>query len=185
MANQARVTSLDAIEAFRSSLIVFLNEARRCLDEVVDEVRRTRSWLEHDQWLHWEGEIRRRQKRLDQAQQELFGARLSGLREVSPQQQMAVRRAKEAVAHAEEKLRNVKRWRRNYDSVVEPLSKGLESFRWILDVEMPKALVYLVQVQKTLEGYAEIATSAAQPAPAPPRDSEANSPASPESQPPI
>lgn len=74
MGNQARVTTTDAFESFRASLILFLGKARRSVDDAGDEVRRTRLWLQHDQILHWDGEIRRRTKTLDQAQQELRSA---------------------------------------------------------------------------------------------------------------
>ena len=33
MADQARVTSIDALEHFRSRLIIFLGKGRRCIDE--------------------------------------------------------------------------------------------------------------------------------------------------------
>ena len=52
---QAKVTSLDALEAFRSSAIVFASKARRAVDQASDEVRRTRYWLEGDRRTFWEG----------------------------------------------------------------------------------------------------------------------------------
>ena len=64
---QANITSLEALDSFRSSLIVFLTKARRSLDEAGEEVRRTRQWVQHDQRTHWEGEFRRRTKQLEQA----------------------------------------------------------------------------------------------------------------------
>ncbi|MEQ1860500.1 MAG: hypothetical protein ABMA13_11245 [Chthoniobacteraceae bacterium] len=168
MADQAKVTSIDVLESFRVALISFLSESRRSLDEVTDAVRRTRMWLETDQRTHWEGQIRRRQKVLQEAEAELFGAKLSPLREVSAKQQEAVRRARRAVAEAEEKLRNVKKWNRDYDSVVEPMTKRLEGLRYFLDHDMIKALAFLVQAQKTLEGYAEVQLQNPAPAPAEP-----------------
>ncbi len=77
MAEQVKVTSIDALETFRASLIIFLTEAHRSLDEVGDAVRRTRQWVQSDQRMHWEGEIRRRKKILDAAEAEFFGARLA------------------------------------------------------------------------------------------------------------
>ena len=46
MAEQAKVTSLHALESFRADLIVFISEAHRAVDEVGDEVRRTRYWIQ-------------------------------------------------------------------------------------------------------------------------------------------
>jgi chromosome segregation ATPase len=174
MAEQAKVTSIDALESFRSAMIVFLTDARRSLDEVGDAVRRTKQWLENDQRAKWESEIRRRNKILSEAQQELFGSRISNLKTASAQKEEAVRKARRAVAEAEEKLRNVKKWNKNYDSIVEPMIKQLEGLRGYLDHDMIKSLSYLVQAQKTLEGYSEMAPPP-ESAP-PPSDSQPGTP---------
>jgi hypothetical protein len=152
MATHAKVTSLDALETFRAALIVFMTKAHRSLDEVGDEIRRTRQWIENDRRLHWEGEIRRRRRALEQAEQELFSARLSKFLEAS-RRQLAVRKAKEAVAEAEEKLRAVKLWNQKYDAAADPMAKGLEGLRHFIERQMPGAVSFLVQAQKILEAY--------------------------------
>lgn len=158
MADQAKVTSFEALEAFRTNLILFLAKANNRVDEVGDEIRRTRGWLQNDQRLHWEGEIRRRRQVLGQAEQELLSAKLSAFRENLAVEMMAVRRAKQALAEAEKKLQNVKQWTRNYETCVQPLAKKLESLRGVLDHEMPMAISHLLQTQKNLEAYAESGT---------------------------
>lgn len=175
MADQARVTSFDALESFRTNLILFLNKARLRLDEVGGEIRRTRGWLQSDQRLHWEGEIRRRRRTLDQAEQELLNARMSSFRDNYSVEMMAVRRAKLACSEAEEKLQNVKRWSRNYESSIAPLAKKLESLRGVLDHELPKAISYLLRTQEALESYAE--TGAPRDASKPPPGQEEPAPA--------
>ena len=155
MATQVRVTSLDALEALRSALIIFLTKSRRSLDDARDDARRTRQWIQHDQRFHWEGQVRQRQKKLDQVEQELLSAKLSGLRDNLVFQQNAVRKAKAALVEAEEKLRTVKRWARDFDNAADPLLKRLEGLRQYLDFELPNAITYLVQAQRTLEAYTE------------------------------
>jgi len=155
MANQVRVTSLDALESLRSALIIFLTKSRRSLDDARDDARRTRQWIQHDQRFHWEGQVRQRQKKLDQVEQELLSAKLSGLRDNLVFQQNAVRKAKAALVEAEEKLRCVKRWARDFDNAADPLLKRLEGLRQYLDFELPDAIAYLVQAQRTLEAYTE------------------------------
>ena len=159
MAQQARVTSLDALEAFRAQLILFLHKAHARLAEVEDEIRKTRVWLQSEQRLYWEGEIRRRDRALAQAQQELMSAKLSSLRQNIAPEQMAVRRAKEALAEAEQKLRNVKLWTRNFESVFEPLTRKLETLRSVFEFDLPKALTFIAQAQQTLDSYVEAAPS--------------------------
>lgn len=155
MAEQAKVTRLDALESFRASLIVFLAKARRSVDEVCDEVKRTRHWLQHEQRLHWETQVKKRQKVLDQAQQELMSARFSEFVDTPSMQQLAVRKARRALEEAQEKLRLVKVWNRDFDNLADPLVRKLESLRFYLDHELPEGVSFLSQAQRTLESYAE------------------------------
>jgi hypothetical protein len=154
MADQAKITSLDALESFRASLIVFLTKARQSTDEVRDAVRRTRQWLEQEQRTYWESQIRVRRRAVDQATQELFSARLSEFVDKTPKQAV-LRKAKAALEEAEEKLRNTKKWNSNFDAAADPLTKRLESLRQFLDDELPKGIAFLVQAQRTLEAYSE------------------------------
>jgi hypothetical protein len=158
MANQVRVTSLDALETFRAHLIIFLAKAVGAVDEVGDEVRRTRSWVHNDQRLFWETQIKKRRRALDQAQGEYMNARLSKLQDNTAAQKQAVLKAKRELAEAEEKLLAVKTWIRNFDHCTDPLMKRMSGLRQFLDFDMPKAVAFLVQAQKTLEEYTQIPT---------------------------
>ena len=167
MADKAQVTSLEALEAFRSRLIVYLSQARPALEEVSAEVIRTRTWLETDQRAHWEGQLRRRLKALEQAQQALFSSRLGVLRKESAAEQMAVHRAKHAAEEAETKLRVIKKWSREFDGRVQPLVKQTEKLHTVLTNDMVKAVNFLTQAIGTLAAYAEIQPAAAASAPGP------------------
>ena len=160
----AHVTSTDAIESFRANLVVYLAKTRPLLEDACDEVIRTRQWLQQDRRMHWENQVRRRTRELDNANQALYSARLANLREVTTAEQTAVLRAKRALTEAEEKLRLVKRWTLEFDQRVGPLVKQLEQLRTMLSNDMPKAALHLAQVLKTLEAYANVAPSAISPA---------------------
>ena len=82
---------------FRAALIVFTSRARPALEEISSDVLRTRLWLENDQRRFLENELRQRNKKLDQAKQELFTARLSDFQETTSLLQMTVNRAQHAV----------------------------------------------------------------------------------------
>lgn len=157
MPQKAQVTSLEAIELFRSNLIVYLSQARPALDEVSAEVMRTRMWLEDEQRLYWESQMRRRTKELEQAQQALFSARLGALRNETAAEQFAVHRAKEAVTQADLKLRILKKWTRDFEGRVQPLVKQMEKLHLVLSNDMVKAVTYLNQAISTLAAYAEAA----------------------------
>ena len=157
MPERAHVTSVDALEAFRASLILYVSKARPTVEEVSADVVRTRQWLQNDQRMHWEGQLRRRQKTLEQAQQALLSARMSQLRHESSAELMAVQRAKRAVEEAEGKLKILKQWNREFDSRVDPLVKQLEKLHTVLAHDMGQAAAYLSRAIETLAAYAEIA----------------------------
>jgi hypothetical protein len=167
----AHVTSVESLEAFRASLVLYLSKARPALDEVSADVVRTRLWLQNDQRLRWENELRRRTKVLEQAQQALFSAGISTLRTANDTEKMAVHRAKYAVEEAAAKLKLVKQWSREFDSQTDPLVKQLEKLQTILTNDMLKALSSLAGAIKSLEAYAEVlspgASAEALPAGAP------------------
>jgi hypothetical protein len=167
MAERARVTSVEAIEAFRARLLVYLSKARPTLEEVSNEVMRTRQWLQSDQRRHWENELRGRAKKLERAQAELFAAAASKLQQASTVQQMAVRKAQAAFREAEEKLSLLKKWDRELENRSEPLLKLTDQLHDFLVTEMPRAVNYLNQVLKSLEAYAEVAAPGSRATPPP------------------
>ena len=171
MPERAKVTSLEAIETFRARLIIYRDKAGRVLDEVGEDVIRTRVWLQTDRVTFWEGQIRRRHKELEMRQQELFSAQLSGMRDASFVQQQAVQRARRSISEAEDKLRLVKQWSRQYDQRVEPLGKQVEKLRHNLIHDLGHAIAFLSEVTKTLAEYAEMSPASSAPK-APPASSE-------------
>jgi len=164
--NQAKVTSSEALDFFRANLIIFQGKARRSLDDAADELRRTRMWLQHDQRVRWENELKTCRQKLARAEQELLSAKLSGLRDNITFQVNAVRKAQAALAHAEEKQRHVKKWNQNFDAIADPLGKRLEGLRQFLDFNLPKGISFLVQASRIIEEYAETHQIPTAPAPA-------------------
>jgi hypothetical protein len=161
MPERAHVTSVDALESFRSNLIVYLSKARPTLEEVSADVQRMRDWLEGEQRTYWENEFKRRHRALAEAQAAVFSSKLSNLREVSAAELMAVRRAKRDLDEAEAKLRVVKQWNRVFDNRVEPLVKQMEKLHTVLASDMVKAVGFLKQAIDTLHNYAGVMPASA------------------------
>jgi hypothetical protein len=161
MPDRARVTSVEALEAFRASLIIYLSKARPALEEISSDVQRMRGWLETDQRSHWMNEVRRRSQVLQEAQQALFSAKLSTFREAGSVEQLMVHRAKRALDEADAKLRVVKQWNRVFDNQTAPLVKQMEKLHTVLTHDMVQAVAYLSQAINTLEAYADLAPPAA------------------------
>ncbi len=161
MADQARISNLDAIESFRTALIIFISKTRQSLETAQDAVKKTRSWLQLEQPAYWSAQIKLRQKKLDQAQQELMSARLSEFVDTPSMQQMAVRKARAALEEAQAKLLRTKTWARDYDRTVDPLARKLDSFRDFIENDLALAVAHLVEIQKILDAYNETPAPAA------------------------
>jgi hypothetical protein len=157
MAERARITSVEAIEAFRANLILYLSKARPTVEEVSNDVLRAKQWLQNDQRRLWENEIRVRNKKLEQEKEELFNATLSRLHETTALQQMAVNRAQRAVREAEATLVVLKKWDRELENRSAPLLKQVDQLLGFLTAEMPRAVAHLSQVVKTLDAYTGVA----------------------------
>jgi len=168
MNQQAHVTAVAELDAFRASLIVYLDKAGRVLDDVRQEVVGTRLWLQSDRQVHWKHEIRKRTKLLDQAEQELFTARLSDHPAAVQDRRRAVDRARRAVTEAEQRLTGVKTWLRQYETHVDARLKAVTRLRQILTHDMKKAVAFLDQAGDILAEYAEL--TAGPPGPTPGQD---------------
>lgn len=156
MAQQAKVTSIEALDYFRAALVVFLTKSKRSVADVGDEVRRTRMWIQHEKMVHWENEIRKRSRAFDQAEQEYMSARLQKNNETALMvRRQQVTKCKRVLEEAQEKMRRTKQWAQNFDNTADPILKQLEGLRQFLDDDMPKGIAYLVGIQRTLAAYAE------------------------------
>jgi hypothetical protein len=167
MPQKAHVTSVDAIEGFRATLINYVSKARPTLEEVSADVLRAKLWLQNEQRTHWEAQVRRRGKELEEAQQALFSARISNLREESTAEQTMYHRARRALDEAQEKLRILKNWNREFDSRVDPLVKQMEKLHTLLANDLGQAIAYLAEVVKTLDSYAAMPAPGGSSGPAP------------------
>lgn len=174
MAERSHVTSFEAIEAFRASLIVFLGKARPTVEEVGNELIRMRVWLESEQRNYWTKEIRLLARQLEQAQQELFAARLSEQQAGLAMQEMVVQRLRGKIREAEEKQEVTRKWSRALEDRTDPLAKEVEGLHSFLMVDMVRAVAHLEQVVKTLEAYAHAGPAGA---PAVRESGEENAPA--------
>jgi hypothetical protein len=183
MADRANISSVDALEDFRAALIVYVSKARPTLEEVSSEIQRMRSWLQNDQRIHWETQMRRRLQVLDQAKAALSSARIAHLKKDATLEQMAVHKAKRAVDEAEAKLKVLKHWNREFDGQVDPLSRQLDKLHTVLSHDMMQAVAYLARAINTLRAYMEASPSQLEPPPQAAADADSESPAAPDAAP--
>ena len=74
----------------------------------------------------------------------------------SMESRMAVDKAKRSLREAEERLKIVVRWNRQFDSRVEPLAKQVDGFRNLLDGTIPKATAVLARTIEALHAYKDV-----------------------------
>ena len=156
MATQAQITSVEAIEAFRAELVVYLAAMRPALEEITSEVQRTRTWLQDDRRRFWGEQFRVCSRKLEDARQELFTASMSTLGQGNSLQQMAMQRAQRNLRAVEEKMSVIKKWDRELDDRTGPPTKQIEQLHGFLTVEMGKAVAYLEQVLRALDAYKSV-----------------------------
>ena len=153
--SEANVTNIEALERYRSSLVLFLERAGFVLDEVSEEVKRTRIWLQTEQSMKLGHEMKRCQRELEQLEQEMFTARLSDLAQKKTGMQMQINKKRREILELEGKIRAVKGWLRNFDSVVETEARKAEKLRQQIDIEMAIAVTSLTESVKQLRAYSE------------------------------
>jgi chromosome segregation ATPase len=155
MAEQANVSSIDALESFRSELIQFVEKAKAALEDAEGEVRRVRTWLDVDRTNYWVGQMKLRVKQLEQAEAELYNATITRPDESHAFHKMAVVKARRRIEEAEEKIRVLKQWRQQFDNRVTPLLRRLDPAFFMVGTHLPKGIHSLAESIKALQAYAE------------------------------
>jgi hypothetical protein len=167
MSGQAQISSIEAIAAFRADLIVYLSQMQPVLDEVGGEVVRMRFWLQNEGREFWENQLRRRRRKLEEAQAELFNAKLSTLQDSSILQHMQAQKARRAVEEAEQKLAALKKWERELENLTEPLLKQVSQLQGFLSADLARGVAALTQTVQALEAYRQVASPSVTAPPAP------------------
>ncbi|MCX6864911.1 MAG: hypothetical protein NTV46_01590 [Verrucomicrobia bacterium] len=155
MSDQVKITSIDALEAFRADLIQYVEKARVALDDAEGEVRRTRSWLDMDRTGYWAGQCKQWTKVCEQTEAELYNVTLTRPQESHAFQKMAVMKARRKLEEAEGKLRVVQHWRQIFENRATPLLRRLDPMFFMVGRHLPQGIHMLGEAIKALQGYAE------------------------------
>ncbi len=153
----ARVASIDSLERFRAGLLGFIDDARNTLSEADTELQRLQLWLDGDQKLHWQQELRRRSEEVARAKSALYRKQVTVSSKDRPpsavDEKKALRRAEERLAEAEGKLRRIRHWSihlasesNRYRGAVAPLAAAVER-------ELPASAAMLKRAIAALEAY--------------------------------
>ena len=164
MSGQAHIGSIDDLARFRAHLLTFRADARAAVEECAADVVRQQLWIDADRRRHWEGELWRRQRKLEEAKQSLFQESLSSSHGPTSFHQLQVHRAERVFEEAREKLQKTKAWSRNFENRSLPMVKQVEALQSVLTVDLAKALQFLNQTLESLDAYAGRMASGPKPA---------------------
>src|SRR6185437_13196690 len=130
-----KVSSVDAIRAFKIAMINFAEDARNGLSSTDMEIRQAQNWLQRDQLTYWQAQVKRWQEKISNARTELHRRQLMQTNSSAvsdTEQKETVREAQRKLHEAEEKVQTIKRWIplldhaiAEYDSQAQPLGDRL------------------------------------------------------------
>ncbi len=158
MSESAHVTNVDALRDFKRSAERFIAEITGALSEVDSSAQRTLSWLSHDQLPWWQQQVRVRQQKIAQARSDLLRKQLSSMQDDPScvDERKALERAKESLATAEEKVREVKKWLVHVDREYTLYRGAVSALSDVAQRDMVQACLRLVGMIRRLEEYAQI-----------------------------
>lgn len=154
LADRANISDIEALEEFRAVLVLFSERLGAVINEVSEEVKRTRIWLETEQKMALQQAMKRHQRDMQQLEAEMFTARLSKLKQAKTGQQMLINSKRRHMRELEETMRKLAGWQRNFDTVVEIEARKVDKLRHFIDIDMKKANTFLTESVKQLSAYA-------------------------------
>jgi hypothetical protein len=158
MTQGAHVTSIDALDEFRTALIKFGSDAQAALAAADMEIRRTVAGLER-QLKHWQNELRVRQEDVTRAKAELarrkWGHR-DGRGPGTTDQEIALAKAKDRLREAEDKIETVRRWQRLLPREIHEYEGPARQLGGWLEANLRHTTAILATRIAALEAYAAL-----------------------------
>ncbi|HEX8204346.1 MAG TPA: hypothetical protein VF590_27960, partial [Isosphaeraceae bacterium] len=160
MAESARVHSIEVITDFRAALAEFGDEVQQALGAVDMEIRRAVEWLQHDQLMHWQREIRRRNQEIAQARSDLHRKNLSRATGYIPdvsEQKEALRVAQHRMREAELKVERVRKWVPAFQRAVAEYQGQARPLGDMMTGDLARSLALLDRMLTSLDAYVSMA----------------------------
>lgn len=154
----ARVTSIDAIVAFRGALRTFEESAAQAILSLDEQSRRAMNWIENDAATYWRQEIKRCSDLVARTRSELESCRLrtvGGQRASCLEQEQAYRAAQQKLRMAEEKIEVVRKWSNRVRRELDDYRGRTMGLRMALERDLPRTLGLLDRTISSLDSYVE------------------------------
>jgi hypothetical protein len=165
MNGSANVTSIESLGQLRAGLCGFGDKAAEALMAADAEIQRTVDWL-GDQLAYWQHEVRRWEDEVFRARTELSRRRMLRISDRPPdcsEQEEALERARQCLAHAEDQVERTRRWQRLWQEAVIEYRGPVGQLKGLLEGDLPRAIALLERKIETLDAYLTLAAPVVKP----------------------
>lgn len=162
MNQSARVTSIDALSAFRTALLKFEENVRDALDSLGLQAQRGADWVESDRAAYWPAQERRARDDLQAAQVALERCEMAirpDDRRSCYDEKQAVLAARRRLRLCESKIKLIRKWARVVRQEALELSGDLGRLEHYVDQDLPRAVASLENMVQALARYAQAGPS--------------------------
>jgi hypothetical protein len=159
MSTPANVQSIEAIDAVRNALAMFVAQVADALTELEAEMRRTKEWLEHDRPRFWRNQVRIAIDQEHEAQQALHRCLMFPIADERPscyEERQALKGAKARLAYCQEKEEKIRRWQRAVQHELFEYDGRISQLVRLVEVEVPQSIGVLHRIVRHLEDYRSI-----------------------------
>ncbi|MSR68888.1 MAG: hypothetical protein EXS17_00865 [Phycisphaerales bacterium] len=127
------------------------------IEEAQSDAERFGMWLDNEGQAHWERQRRLRTEKLNIDKAALFRKQIQMTADGRPpsvvDEKRAVARSELAVQQAEAFLRNLKRWRGEYQRLLAQFRAGMNPLSHYVDQVVPTATAALNRMAQSIDGY--------------------------------
>jgi hypothetical protein len=161
MSEGAHVDSFEALKSFKGALRKFAEASSAALGDSESEMQRVTNWLEVEQASYWQSQVRKRTEMVSRAKDAVRQKRIfkdaTGRPQSAVDEEKALKIAEQALAEAEQKQANVRRWSKALPREIELYKGSVQRFSTTVHVDVPNAMHKLDRMLTSLEKYAALA----------------------------
>lgn len=157
MGDQVKVADVDTIERFRAALVQAAETFGLALEEAEGDVERTIAWLDSERPDTWRKRIRKAQDEVVACKGALYRKQeIKATPEARPSvvdEKKALDRAIRKLEHAEQKLRNTKKWSTELPRQMVVFKGALSGMHTLLDRDVPRMNAMMKRMTEHLDAY--------------------------------
>jgi len=157
MSEGAKVESIDALRHFRVALFKFQEAANVALADAESDLVSTQNWLENEQYMHWQNQIRKRHDLVERAKEAVRMKKLfkdsAGRTPSAVEEEKALMLAQRRLEEANEKFANTKKYTRVLQREMQSYKGSVQRFATTVQSELTVAVAMLDSFVQALDQY--------------------------------